>query len=804
MRHPKHLRKFPLFGFYRQWLWVPTIGLALMAAACNKQDGGRNQTGGAPSGTGDNPDDGTTPGEGGDTPTGDSKNATVIRAEDLPATELFTKKAIQDNCVTATFTALADTEPVADVEMVFSFTADPAGDDTGKVEPATAKTNAEGQASTTYCSGDTETKVIIIAKAADLSANSGEITVKHKPVYVFSYVKSDAPIVVAPAPDAPPEDKGVIKLNLIDSGPNDCTYLYYKLTKSEAPVVGATVQFRTQVDFPKGAKLAKKPDPALVQTETATQKKYAYYFSTSNTSGEFAVPVCAGVSLGTMVVSATYTDDENKTYATQSPVISIMSGVTNWQNMSLTYDPENAKTLRGYFNTNSNHIHPFTVKLGARQDGDPISEYPVAVAAETGKITIASGGMPSTEGTVGFTMQALHMVDYRPYQVQVFGNGTNYPEAQTRCDPEQISQAGGLTYKQLSKNWRSTIVYMVRGQEAYHDANRNGKYDVGGDGFWDKNQNGYYDSADLITFDAGNDNTVDPNGEWFIDLPAPFIDVDEDGNYNANKDVLIGDEYFSPNGKRDTDALLWKYDYIPIYMGASAYSLTHGSIPAVWTDNSDTIGQSYFTDLNTRGIGSGTLPSLFNASINHQSFWGASPTDQELASYGEVERFLFAQGVCGNPLPGGTDLTINITNTSISAYGDRQFTGHFFIQPGDFIREPSRQLLKSATGSSSAKVNFNVVDHPASNAGFPVEFEVHVSPCLNACTGDVATPGVACDGKSALVSANFDGTAPGFGVSIPAVITCTCITGADFKAGACACPGKQIPNDNNDACIDPP
>jgi len=198
MRHPKHFRKSTLFGFYRQWLWVPTIGLALMAAACNKQDGGRNQTGGSPSGTENSPDDGTTPDGGGDTPTGDSKNATSIRAEDLPTTELFTKIAVQDNCVTATFTALADTEPVADAEMVFSFTADPGGDDTGKVEPATAKTNAEGQASTTYCSGDTETKVIIIAKAADLSANSGEITVKHKPVYVFSYVKSDAPIVVAP------------------------------------------------------------------------------------------------------------------------------------------------------------------------------------------------------------------------------------------------------------------------------------------------------------------------------------------------------------------------------------------------------------------------------------------------------------------------------------------------------------------------------------------------------------------------------------------------------------------------------
>lgn len=794
-----------MFGFYRQWLWVPTIGLALMAAACNKQDGGRNQTGGAPSGTGDNPDDGTTPGEGGDTPTGDSKNATAIRAEDLPATELFTKKAIQDNCVTATFTALADTEPVADVEMVFSFTADPAGDDTGKVEPATAKTNAEGQASTTYCSGDAETKVIIIAKAADLSANSGEITVKHKPVYVFSYVKSDAPIVVAPAPDAPPEDKGVIKLNLIDSGPNDCTYLYYKLTKSEAPVVGATVQFRTQVDFPKGAKLAKKPDPALVQTETATQKKYAYYFATSNVSGEFAVPICAGVSLGTMVVSATYTDDENKSFSAQSPVISITSGLTNWQNMSLTYDPQNAKTLRGYFNTNSDHIHPFTVKLGARQDGDPISEYPVAVAAETGKLVLANGGMPDQLlGTVGFTMQALHMVDYRPYQVNIFGTNNQYPEAQTRCDARQIADAGGILYKNLAKNWRSTLVYMVRGQESYHDANRNGKYEAGGDGFWDKNQNGYYDTGDLITYDAGNDNKVDMNGEWFIDLPAPFIDVDEDGNYTANKDILIGDEYFAPNGKRDADALLWKYDYIPIYMGTSFYAMLHAEVKADLTDYTDTIGTNYFAALDALDLRNGLATALFNSNIGSTELFGAGAPASTIINPAHVVRYIFAHGVCGNPLPGKSEIGVNFRSLSSPKYGGREFTAHFYTQGGDLIREPSRRLLKDATGASSTHINFNVVDHPASEAGYPIEFYLRTSGCVNECTGVIATTGVACDGRVDEVNLTVDTDTTTQIMSIPSVATCTCGNGAALRLGVCECTAGLQPNGSNTACVVPP
>lgn len=781
-------------------LWIGgllSITFLSLLSSCNKASSRRvNDIAGSTT-TSDTPPSGSNDPAPAD-PTGDAKSATKIVAEDLSITDLFTKDAVQDNCVTATFTAYADTEVVKDVEMVFSYT--PAGDANGKVEPSSAKTDANGQASTTYCSGDKEGKFVILAKAGELSANSAEVSVKQKPVYKFVYTRTDLPVVQTPTTGTPDVDASVISLNLLDSGPNDCTFLYFKLTKSDAPIVGETLVFRTQVDFPKGAKLARKENPGLTQVEAVTLKKYAYFSGTSNTGGEFAIPICAGTSLGTMLVSATFVDDENKPFTAQSPVIRITAGLTNYQNMSLTYDPKNAKTLRGFFNTNSPFIQPFTVKLGARQDGDPIIDYPVSIAAETGKIVINNGGTPDkVTGEVGFTMQPLHMVDYRPYPVNIFGTNNQYPEAQTHCDPIQIASAGGITYKNLAKNWRSTMVYSIRGQETFNDANHNGIYDVGGDGFWDKNQNGYYDAGDVITYDAGNDGKVDMNGEWFIDLPAPFIDVDEDGVYTPNKDILIGDEYFAPNGKRDADALLWKYDYIPIYMGASPYALLHAEIKTPFNMyDTDTIGTSYYTNLANLGLRSplnldptSLIRTASDTKIGQDELFGTvpAPNQAKLASYAYVNRYIFAHGICGNPLPGDSNITVNFEDASKPVYGDRNFYATFYTQPGDQIREPSRRLLKEANGSSTAKINFNVVDHPAADAGYPVEFSLHVSPCNNSCTGALAQAGVACDAKTQLVHVSADSETITVAMSIPKATTCSCIASASLVNDVCTCNG---------------
>ena len=63
-------------------------------------------------------------------------------------------------------------------------------------------------------------------------------------------------------------------------------------------------------------------------------------------------------------------------------------------------------------------------------------------------------------------MEALHMIDHYAYRIHPF---VGFPEAMARCNPIQIADSlggdpDGFSYYDLSKNWRSTVTYSIRGQ----------------------------------------------------------------------------------------------------------------------------------------------------------------------------------------------------------------------------------------------------------------------------------------------------------------------------------------------------
>lgn len=765
------------------------LALQILAFACKAGD---NRTGTATEAVGTTPpgetDDPTAPAD-----PGGSGVAEGLEFGALATTELFTSETAAGSCVNFTVTATSAAGPVADVGIVLTVQVSSGTmEDRGSISINSAVTNENGVLESSYCAGKEEGTVTIIAKAGLLSANSAKITVAKKALYQFAFSHADVAIG---------EEKALF-LNTFDSGPQDCTTVYFKLMKSEAPVVGETITFKTQVDYPKGSKLAKRADAVTTAVDEKTGKKYATYDAISSGAGEFGVPVCAGVTLGTLLVSGSWVDDvEGKTYTAQSPVIRITSGITNYINMSLTFDPKNGRTLKGYYNTNSNYELPFEIQLGARFDGRAIIDYPVSLATEVGRYHLDNNGVADpVKGAVKASLSGLHLVDNYPYFVKTF---PGFPGAQTRCDPEEIADyatAQSLTeypYTDLAKNWRSTLVYSVRGQEHYHDANRNGIYDSGGDGFWDKNQNGIFDGADVLTFDAGNDSQFNPLSEWFIDLPTPFVDVDENGTFTATVDFLVGDEYSEPNGQRDSDTLLWKSEYFPISMGPSSYGLLHSKINAA----------NFQQEELSVTVGGVAFP-VWGAdnSIDATVLWGGAVDD----SAADYDFAIFAHDLCGSLLAGGTTVSMTFETISAPEWGKRDPAAFFPIQPGDDLLEPTRQLLLDG-GKSSAKINFNAIDHPSKSLSYPLIGNIEVPACASFCTGDTqVNPGISCDGYSgyAMLSVQEPGLdqTGGSGVTMRLPVffgayeDCNCATNATSSKGVCKCTNPSE-HSNGVACV---
>lgn len=363
---------------------------------------------------------------------------------------------------------------------------------------------------------------------------------------------------------------------------------------------------------------------------------------------------------------------------------------------------------------------------------------------------------------------------------------------------------------------------MVRGQEPFHDANRNGKYDVGGDGFWDINQDGVYtQGTDYITCVAGvaqapvkeaatGASNFHSNGEWFIDLPTPFIDANENGTYEATDgsgnpmDRLIGDVYQAPNGKRDVDTLVWKSMFLPVYTGTSAYAMmrsaikqgdatrTNPQITSVFEPNTVETQAviDYYTDLNARRLYYGNLTTLKHALTK---LYGNSGGSNNMVTLGtgdwKADRYVHAQGICGTPAPGGTTVNVDIIELTPLAFGVRDVTAIFRQQPGDGILDPSRQLIYAGGGGNTTTLKFDISDHASKAASYPIKYDIAVAACTHTPPHGV---GLWCPGFDGKVTTTMDGQPVTTSISIEQYDTHACPNASfpvsDPSTGSCVAP----------------
>ena len=766
-------------------LFIVIVLTVFSLPGCQSKDGGQSSST-SPSGSGNNPG---------------QIDGAVLEIGPLSSASLPVKDSGKNNCLTFDLTLKgADGEPLSAQTITLKVATDGEIEDPGALENNEVSTDDNGKASGQYCSGNDVLSAVITASYGSVKTNSARFEVASTVSFELVYVGSSFD-ALGPNPDD--EAGGVdkqLEMHLFSSGPKDCVELTFRAQNGTKPVSGLKVSFSTQAAYPRGTKLAYRSDSGTVSVDLVTQQKIATYEGETNANGFLVLPVCAGNVLGIVRVKGSYKDPFGESREAYAPVLSIAGGIPNFTNFTLAFDNENARSLRGYFNDDSPHVVETKVLLGSRLDGKPITSFPVSVNAETGLLRLPSGGIIDEKTSMtSFTLSAQHMVNYYAHPVHSF-NG--YPDALTRCDPDSIEDSistGNFSYRDLSLNWRSTVVYSTRGQEAFYDYNGNGVYDQGGDGFWDKNQNGVFDDGiDLLTHDANNNGEFDSNSEWFIDLPSPFVDVNENLAYDEGVDALIGDTYQAPNGKRDADTLIWKSEVYPIYMGSSPFAFSKNALP----NNIDLSG--YSADI--------VDASLITEELDYDDdvFWPSWSDAEDRKGFGRKSSYFFAHGICGNLLPGGTKISVQIEPLSEASFGARSINNFIKIQPGDQKLEHARRLLKDE-GGASATINFNAIDHPSKHYGYPILFETEIGPCTNECTGAVANvnaPGLACDDASMYLKLNIEepefaggGVTPIYRrIQYSSIMTCNCASGAYPLQGVCTCPDGTGYNGATSSC----
>jgi hypothetical protein len=166
-----------------------------------------------------------------------------------------------------------------------------------------------------------------------------------------------------------------------------------------------------------------------------------------------------------------------------------------------------------------------TVRLKDRQGNRVGVPTPVGFATEAGAISASvltkafdfNNPTDPNEGSVTVTFSSDMGNGFRPV--------VSPPLA---ADPTQFPKprlAEPFSGRRNPRNQLVTIIAMVRGEEAFIDANHNGKYDPGelfvdqGDPFVDSNDNDIWDSATELRFCGGANCAVynGPNGVWDSD-----------------------------------------------------------------------------------------------------------------------------------------------------------------------------------------------------------------------------------------------------------------------------------------------
>ena len=789
---------------------------------------------------------------------------------------LWSKESAETQCATFSVTA-KDTSDAVVGEAILNFTliSNSAGStDLGTLASASVTTNkATGVASNVYCpptftSANQQKELNIKVTAGTVTATSDLIVVQKQPVYALNFVKmttQDASSFAFPASRAPTATTAI--LDLLGAGDYDCAYAQFQLLRNGNAYGNLRGVFSLSRNPPTNVRLAVRGSDGTFPSPQSPYTDHATYAVTPVTTGIYNLPVCAGTQRGSFTISGyvSYTDAlsgaTKSVTVTTPPALTVAGGLVNYTDMSLAFNTTNARTLIASFNNDAlNNTLNFTLNLGSRVDGAPTTENPVQIYAETGRVTVSNSGVPSSSGTVPFSVQILHMESDRPYLVNDYvtaanaaitasGSGSVVPvssSANTSCDALQLAKSAAWTdtsppgtskiirYRDIARNWSTTLVYAIRGQEAFHDALGSGVYEYAAtnQGFVDRNQNGHYDSpfTDLATYltyaaeeiwvngtKQNASTTFDPDGKWFIDMQKTYIDRDDDRAYTkgvdlaqecapGNLDANGKCNDVNPNGKRDAATTIWKSLRMPIYMGTNQVAMTHNAIESGWyNQGTDTSGITQQTASNLdatlqylydRYVAEGsTLASDFGATGGVVNYGGSAPflltdssslgalafTSSSLAQKTSV--FFYAQSLCGTPLPGGSTINVTTAQVGTAPSGSRTLTPKIYMQPGDTLFDSKRVFLTAATGGTAtgnATVNADVLDHPAAYQSYPVLIYLELPACTRTTSSGCPTGQTKLDCPAESKNINVKVTTPleSSGITVTGTVAIPAVTGS--------------------------
>lgn len=677
-------------------------------------------------------------------------------------------------CATVTATVKLADKVKEGVNVAFSFSGK-SGNAAGTVSPTSTKTDASGVAVTKFCSAKAEDKIYVIAKAGKSSANTAVITISKRAIYSLKYVGAQGVGGVEFKPD------GNVDITLED-GDADCADLKFALLKDTSGIAGVKGRFKTAEGIPAGARLAVRTDAGMFETNPQTGRKAAVYDADSDGTGMFKVPVCGGTQPGGLRVTGfVAAEGDRPALEVEGPIVSIKGSKISYDHISLTMDQKNTSIGTGGMINNLKSVLKFVAELGARIDvaADISRRWPLGVLTELGTVKIEGNGIPSDKGQVGFSLEFMNLNAHRPYEV--------YPGYSITCHPDHF--ATKKPYSELAKNWLNKLVFYVEGREQFYDANGNGRYDGPSEGFWDVNQNGIFDGNDVLTNDLNGNSVFDSaqgSGEWFIDQPTPFVDVNDDGR-RQTFEPLLGTAYLEPNGRWDDLTTIWKSINVPLYMGTSPYALGRNMILSRTATPAPTAA-----DLVTSNLGTFFQSHAYSSALHtnpQNRIVGVALDTHNTQAGGSYVYLGFAHDVCGNPVPGGTEIKTFVVTEEKASTGERLPVTKIFMQPPDTEVDWTRRLLVEATGESNAKVGPTPQYSELASQSYPVQFYADVPPCKNACTGDTAAnPGLFCDAQAYTVRYSINGDTIGSWLNLNQVQTCSCATGATYRGnGVCKC-----------------
>jgi hypothetical protein len=243
---------------------------------------------------------------------------------------------------------------------------------------------------------------------------------------------------------------------------------------------------------------------------------------TSDANGLVSVDYAAGSLVGVGTITATLT----ATGASASHPIAVRGAKPS---ASGFYFRCNILNLPVYGTTTEHFTSTCTVRLADRFGNRVGIATPVSFFAEAGMISASVVTQPfdpadptnPEEGSATVTFSSDLGNSATPADVAPLAAApTQYPYPRLLAEPSATN--GELVFN--PRDQLVTIIAMVRGEEAFDDANLNGKYDAGelyvdqGDPYIDANDNNVWDSTENHFCDTADCSTYHgPNGVWDAD-----------------------------------------------------------------------------------------------------------------------------------------------------------------------------------------------------------------------------------------------------------------------------------------------